>query len=46
MPAASGSTWVLPASARSRPWPARYSPSVTSPTDKGTRFQVAPWLEG
>lgn len=24
----------------------QYSPSVTSPTDKGTRFQVAPWLEG
>lgn len=46
MLALSGMTWVLPASARARWLSFRYSPSVTSPTDSGTRFQVAPWLLG
>ena len=45
MPSASGSAWVLPASATRSPAARRYSPSVGSPTGSGTAFQVAPWLE-
>ncbi|NYH16031.1 hypothetical protein GGD41_003259 [Paraburkholderia bryophila] len=42
MPWASAMTWVLPASASERPLSRKYSPSVISPIESGTRFQLAP----